>query len=312
MKNLPVDQRDFILSLKRFNFKKREYPSRQLFIMVFDGKFFHGGLADRLKGIVSTFQYCYINNIEFRIKHTYPFDLSNYLPPNEYDWTLKLSDKISYHLLEVKYANFIGKSLFKRLIKLNTKKQIHCYANWNAVPELNTYYQTNYQWGELFKKLFKPTEELTNLVLDCKSKIGGPYICAVFRFQQLLGDFREYDYTELENSKKDELIEKCRQAIINLQNTSDCEKILVTSDSVLFLQNILGLEDVYTFPSKVVHIDTVEGESHNVYLKSFFDFYMLSEGIKIYSMGTDLMYKTEFPLYAAQLNNIPFERILIE
>jgi len=29
-------------------------------------------------------------------------------------------------------------------------------------------------------------------------------------------------------------------------------------------------------------------------------------------MGTSCMYKTEFPLYAARLNEIPFERILLD
>jgi hypothetical protein len=312
LKKLPVDWRDFLLSLKRFNLRKREYPDKQLFIMVFDGKFFHGGLCDRFKGIISTFHYCLCNNIDFRIKHTHPFNLSEYLLPNEYDWTINNSDKVSYHLMEIKYANMIGRNLFKRLKKLRTKKQIHCYANWDIVAELNDCYQTNYEWGQLFKKLFKPTEKLTGLLLEHKAKIGGEYICAVFRFQNLLGDFKEYEYKELADDEKIKLKDKCRNAIVSLQSASDCKKILVTSDSISFLQSIHNLDSIYAFPSKVVHIDSVADEDYDVYMKSFFDYLILSEGKKIYSIGTSLMYKSEFPLYAAKLNNILFERILID
>jgi len=312
LKNLSPNRRDFVLGLKRFNLKKRECPDRQLFIMFCDGQNFHGGLTDRFKGIVSTFHYCLCKGIEFRINHTCPFNLSDFLTPHKYNWELTYpSDKISNHLFEAKYLNIIGETTSKRLINLKTKKQIHCYANSNIVPELNAYYHADYEWGKLFKVLFRPTQELMDLVYECKSKIAGEYICAVFRFQQLLGDFKEYQYAELSDIEKSELIQKCKQATINLQNTSDCKKILVTSDSVSFLKMISDRPDIYTFPSKVVHIDTVEGESHKVYLKSFLDFYLLSEGTKIYSIGTKEMYPSEFPLYASKLNNIPFERILI-
>jgi len=62
---------------------------------------------------------------------------------------------------------------------------------------------------------------------------------------------------------------------------------------------------------RVVHMDCIDTESDEVYMKSFVDFLMLSKAAKIYSIGTSQMYPTEFPLYAARVNNIPFERILI-
>ncbi len=309
---LSASQRDFLFGIKRLNVKKREHPDVQLFIIIFDGLFFHGGLTDRFKGIISTFHYCLYNNINFRIKHIYPFDITEYLVPNKYNWKICHADKISYHLFETKFVNLIGDMSIKRLVNLSKKKQIHCYANRNIIDSLSTFYNTNFDWGTLFKMLFKPSEKLEKMIQKQKSQIKGEYICAVFRFQQLLGDFNEYNYTELDNTEKTILIDKCKKSIIKLQDASDCKNILITSDSITFLQNVSEMNSIYTFPAKVVHIDTTEGETHDVYMKSFLDFYMLSEGKKIYSIGTDIMYKTEFPLYASKLNNIPFERILIE
>jgi len=102
------------------------------------------------------------------------------------------------------------------------------------------------------------------------------------------------------------------QSIHQLLKKHRGKKLLVTSDSNLFLKKAGKISGVYTLQGKVVHIDTTVGENKDVYMKSFLDFYMLSEGEKIYSIGTDEMYKTEFPLYASKLNNIPFERILID
>lgn len=309
---LPYSWRDNIFGFKRFKSGQRQHPERQMLVMFVDGKGFHGGLSDRFKGIVSLFHYSLCRNIVFKINYTYPFELSNYLVPNEYNWQLSASDKLTYHGREARFMNLIGNPSIKRLVNLKTKRQIHAYANRDIVSELNQWYKTNYQWGGLFKKLFKPTGELQQLIDSHKTAIGGSYACAVFRFQQLLGDFTEYEYTELPDSEKEKLITRCREAVCKLQASLENKKILVTSDSARFLQAVSDMENVYAFPAKVVHIDNTTGESHDVYMKSFLDFYLLSEGEKIYAIGTSQMYKSEFPLYAAKLNNRPFERILIE
>jgi hypothetical protein len=309
---LPYEWRDSILSVKRFNLKKKSHPERQLFVMFVDGKGFHDGLCDRFKGIVSLFHYCLCKNIPFKLNYTYPFDLSDYLLPNEYDWKLSSSDQITYHLCEAKYINLIGDASAQRLVTLKTNRQVHAYANRDITDELNKSYHTDYQWGELFRKLFKPTEELNSLICNYKQKTGEKYICAQFRFQNLLGDFKESGCTELQGDKKTELIDKCRRSILDLQQAEECKRILVTSDSFSFLETLSGMNDIYAFPEKIVHIDNATGESYHVYMKSFIDFYLLSEGLKIFSIGTKEMYKSEFPLYAAKLNNITFEQIRIK
>lgn len=310
---LPNPIQDAMQGLRRFKVNGKKHPDKQILILFVDGTRFHGGLCDRLKGAVSLFHYCLCNNIIFKISHTYPFNLSDFLVPNEYDWQIN-KDDISYHLCESKYLNIIANKdpYAKRLTGLNTKRQIHCFYNRDIVAGLNTIYGTNYQWGQLYKQLFRPTDELTEQIRMYQSKIGKTYICAQFRFQKLLGDFDEIYSRVLQIADKEILLRKCVQSVIELQEREDCKRIFVTSDSQTFLTEVSKLPNVCAFPSKTVHIDNAKGEAHDVYMKPFVDFYLLSEGIKVFGMGTRDMYPSQFPVCAALLNNVPFERIIIE
>ncbi|MDE5935044.1 MAG: hypothetical protein K2G95_04655, partial [Muribaculaceae bacterium] len=150
-----------------------------------------------------------------------------------------------------------------------------------------------------------------------KRNIGGDYCAAVFRFQNLLGDFHEYRYKELAGEKeKEALVVKCLDAVSELKKRHGDKALLVTSDSAAFLQRVSQIEGVHIIPGKLIHIDQVSGEvdgdtGREVYMKSFLDFYMLSEAQKIYRIGTSYMYPSEFPVYAAKVNGIPFESIVI-
>ena len=210
------------------------------------------------------------------------------------------------------YGTKNSKLKLKRLLNFKSKKQVQAFFNLDFVSELNDIFKTSYTWGELFKKLFKPAEKLQKEIDKHLEIIKGEYICAVFRFQNLFGDFQEYEYQPLNESEQNILIEKCSKALLELQKKEDCKKILVTSDSEKFLTFIANVENVFAFPAKVVHIDCVENEQDSVYMKSFLDFYLLSQGQKVFCVGTKEMYPSEFPMYAAKINNIPFERILIE
>jgi hypothetical protein len=128
----------------------------------------------------------------------------------------------------------------------------------------------------------------------------------------MLGDFKEYSFKAIEDAQeREKLILKCLEAVRNLASEWPDTKILVTSDSATFLSRVSALDRVYVIPGKVVHLGSEEGEDYDVYMKSFVDFYMLSESRHVYCIGTSEMYPSEFPMYAAKINNVPFERILI-
>jgi hypothetical protein len=162
--------------------------------MFVDGKYVHGGLGDRFAGIVSMYCFCLCRGIPFKLSYTFPFELTDFLLPNQYDWTVSETE-ITTNLCEAKFMDLMNDaSIMKRLTQLKSKRQIHVYTNYDIVDKLNDFYGKNYTWGGLFKQLFKPTGELQTIIAERKKIIGGDYICAAFRFQNMLGDFPEYDY----------------------------------------------------------------------------------------------------------------------
>lgn len=306
----PPNLRDDIRGIKRFRGNRRIFPEKQLLIFQVDGTLHHGGLCDRFKGAVTMFHYALCKNIPFRINYVYPFELSDFLVPNKYNWLLGEDEKITDNMFEAKFMNVLNNGTIKQLTTLKTKRQIHVYINLDFVNLLNQHYNTSYEWGELFKILFKPTDELKKNVADYQEKIGGKYISIHLRFQNLLSDFEDNGTESLKENEKNELISKCRKEIAKIQDSNECKTMFVTSDSSLFLHSLKQIPKCCVFPQENIHIDA-DAEEKRDCSKLFIDFFLLSESEKIYSIGTKQMYNSDFPLYAAKLNNTPFERISI-
>lgn len=303
--------KEYILLLRYYK-KSLSTLKRPMLISAIDNRRNTQGLTDRFKGIVSIYALSKALNIEFKCVFTHPFHLSEFLIPNKYDW-LPANDDLSASIKDVRFRIMRKERTLKRLLNiLPSNKQVRVYANVDYLEELNHSFNQNFKWGELFNELFIPTEMLEkqlnyhlNIIRESE------YIACVFRFQSLLGDFKEYKSKSLSENERELLIEKNRKALVKLIENSQC-KVLITSDSMLFISEIKDLKNVYTLPGKVVHMDCVSNEQNEVYMKSFIDFFMLSKAKKIYSIGTKQMYPTSFPFYAAKINDIPFERILID
>ncbi|SDD87832.1 hypothetical protein [Niabella drilacis] len=308
----PAPFRDFVFSIKRYTLFPRPDAPPPFFLLLVDGGIYHGGFADRMKGIVSCFAFCRQNDIPFRIHYTFPFPLDDFLVPNEYDWTLKNDEFITRNFAQAKYLNLVGSSSIKRLTQLKKgKQQVHCYANRDVLEQLNTYYHTHQVWGDLFRQLFRPAAALQQELNNKREQLPAGYTGVAFRFQNLLGDFEEYKTVPLVPEEQSELIDRCRSFLVRFQQQLQMP-LFVTSDSYIFSQSLSGLENIYCFPAQNLHLDHQHIHPSATYLKSFIDFFLLSESRKVYAAGTKQMYATEFPVYAARLNGRPFERLLIE
>lgn len=157
-----------------------DYPKTVIYMA--DGRAFSGGLADRLRGIVSAYKLCKELNIAFKIHFISPFVLKDFLQPNSYDWSI-LPSEICYNPKQakpcfiytagssftVKQQMFWAKNFFKK-----NHKQIHVYTNMIIAGK---------EYGSLFYELFKPVFALESLirynlnhinsVLECKTYGGG-------------------------------------------------------------------------------------------------------------------------------------------
>ena len=300
--------RDWNKALRTYSWFGSSKKTQQSVVLLVDGKYAHGGFCDRLKGIISLYHYALANNIPFKIHYTYPFQLNDYLLPNEYDWVLK-DGELSSNYRDVKYICLVRDPSAKRLLRLKTDKQIHCHANRDLVEQLNVAYQTNVDWGTSFNTLFRPTKVLSDLINYHKEQMKGGYISAHFRFINLFGDFKDNRKYRIPENEKEQLIETNLQAIRDLRQKYPDKFIFVAADSTTFVERATAIEGVYTLSGKIVHIDYIEGEAFSVYLRVFLDFYLLTESESIFAFGTKEMYRTQFPLYAAKVNNIPFTRV---
>lgn len=166
----------------------------------------------------------------------------------------------------------------------------------------------------MFFELFKLTQPLAVEINYNKAKIGigGGYVSITYRFQQLLGDFKESNYEVLSESERNKIIERCLDFIKKIkQKHQYVEKILITSDSQTFLQKAKErYEYVYTIHGKVYHVDYTNNKDNFAYMKSFVDLFMLSEAEFVYNYVTGQMYPSGFPSIAAKIGNKPFCRVI--
>lgn len=301
--------------LRHYNLKRiGKRPKRPMLVfMVTDTKgFYVGGMVDRFKGIISTYAWCKQRGIEFRIRHIFPFELADYLEPVACDWRLKEGEYTTciWDSTLMRARGEYGRRLVRKKLK---REQIHYYGNRDFLQYINETGGTDYTWGALFKELFRPGRKLFELVETKIKEIGRPYISAVFRFQNMLDDFKEYSYAALTDGKKrEELIQKCMNGLFELQKLYPEVPLLVTSDSSVFIKKVSKLPGVYIVGGERVHMGCIRGASYDTYMNSFLDFYMLVNSQRIFSLGTAEMYPTQFPMYAAKVNDVPFERIILK
>lgn len=277
-------------------------------VVMVDGRFMHGGLSDRLRGIASVYGFCREHGVAFKIHYNYPFNLKQYLLPNECDWDISDCD-ISYSSAEavpvVLTLNLLPSKFHKlylsRCLRRHRGKQLHVYTN--------TLFDDS-DYSRNFHELFRPTEKLQADIDSYLSGIGSRFIGIVFRFQQLLGDFREDGYDILPESERARLVEVCLQRIDRIHKSWPDHKVLVTSDSITFLKKAQERYPfVYAVARRVVHMDYTAAAGYEAYEKSFIDMFMLSRADKVFMYHTGKMYRSGFAQRAAKINDVPYEEV---
>lgn len=297
-----------------------EFPradsSRKTIIFMADKKFNSGGLADRLRGIVSLFDYCLKHDIDFKIKFSEPFELTDFLIPNEYDWTIT-DNNISYNsndsypvffiphkekVLNLQIEIIYQKFILNRLIR-HKQPQIHVYTN-ALFAEMN--------FGELFNRLFKPSIKLGSRLEREKKSLGNQYISVSTRFLELLGDFEEPEKMRetLSECEQTKLINSCIKQIelIKAKWLKPGNKIFVTSDSTKFLNVIKNLNFCYVADGEISHLENTKALG-NSNIKTFIDFLLISQASRVFLLVGPGMYTSNFSKRASQINSVPFEQI---
>lgn len=294
-----------------YNSPLAEEPDKAV-IFQCNGFTWHGGLADRLKGIVAVYEWCKRNRRIFRINFEEPFILQDYLTPNQVDW---IPQHISYNReqTEVKQCLMEPRTCYKKEVierqdelleawmndnLSETDKQIHVYTNMKRF---------DVRFDKSFHELFRPCPRLQKEIEYHLNKIGGKYISISLRFTTLLGDFTDCTGRPLSVKDRERLIAASIEAVKKIGRQAPEHKILITADSMTFLSRIQVLPNVYVIPGKVGHIDYDHGDDIN--MKTFLDFFMIANAEAVYLAKTPEMYKSAFAETAAMVNNRNFNVI---
>lgn len=278
-------------------------------ICMADGKLLHGGLADRLRSFCTFFSFARANGYRFGIYFRSPFRLEDYLVPNKYDW--RVSDShLSFNAAESApiYLGTTNESgererLFQqkitgRFLRKYGRLQNHIYS---------AYFFAEDDIAADFNTLFKPAPLLEEALQREHKVLGEGYISVSTRFLELLGDFHEpVARVTLCAQEQQALVDRCIAELEKIHLRHPGVKMLVTSDSSRFLDAAKRLPFVHTVEGRIAHVDTAESTDHT---KTFLDFLLVSRAAKAYQLHTSPMYAGNFSLRAAQIGNVPFERI---
>lgn len=273
-----------------------------------DGRMRHGGLSDRLCGIVSAYNYAKQNNLKFRIFFVNPYRLQDILLPATFNWIID-EKELSYNVEEAMPIYISHQSKYKdaekyfhdKLYKYHDK-QIHLYTNARFYKEG--------EFSNLFAELFKPSPMLQAMIDENNNRIPKGYVSLTFRFQQLLGDFREDGFPTLETEeKKERLIKKCLKCVEYVKKETG-RSLLITSDSKTFLARAEKMGNVFIIPGMIRHMEYSRGETDiAVDMKSYVDFYMLANAEAIFLCNISPLYHSGFPQTASRVLNKPYVEI---
>ncbi len=305
--------------------------SRQTLVFMVDGKWMHGGLTDRFRGMTSAYKFAIEHNLDFKIYHTSPFLLQEILQPNKVDWIID-EKEISHDSTVAKPVllyreDFDNDSALERQMDSN-HEQFHLYSCIDTVGE---------DFPKYFNELFKPSPILEKELEQYGELLGTSYTAISFRFQNKLGDFKEFTFKELPEAGKRELMNAAINVLKemphqvghdkthadttlsspNLYHTDTkaeitkllSGKILVTADSPAFLAKAEKLPNIVTVKGKSIHIDFNSSANASDYLKAFTEFFLISRASKaiLYRNRKYKTYPSNFPKYAAMLGHVPYE-----
>lgn len=289
--------------LKSISFNKSESAT---IIICFDGVVSHGGLLDRLKGVISFYEVAKKKNVDFKIHFNHPFHLSDFLETNEVNWQI---ENIKYNPLqdEVLYLmnNFEVNPL--ELIHPAKKKNYFVYCNIDYLKTINSPFsevEINDLWRNNYQKLFKESLFLKEALVKLPQEKS--IVCHT-RFTTLMGDFADTTSAVLNEQDKEKLVNKILEKVNEIHQKNENTPIYVLSDSIVFLNIIKEKTNFKTLSGTPKHVDVKSSSSSfEEHLKTFTDFYFMSKSEQVFLLKIDKMYNSGFSKYAAIIGDKPF------
>ncbi|MDE6297915.1 MAG: hypothetical protein K2L89_08715 [Muribaculaceae bacterium] len=290
------------IDTKLYHDNPEEIKKRGVIVML-DGAIYHGGLTDRIRGILTAYRECKKRNIPFYIYWKEPFLLTDYLLPASFDWRINDVDitrsRLNSRAVAIDDMND-SQSLGRLKAALAAPPaQLHLYTNADSARG---------EYASLYRELFRPTALLSEEVEKHKRILGDNYVAVTTRFLTLLGDFNDWCDVVLSPEEQKILMQRVGEEFKKV--TADLPpsaKILVTSDSMKFLEYMRNFDSrVYIVDGKVEHIDLTENRDQDSWLKTFVDQYLIMGAAKVIRLRTGKMYASGFARFGAEVGEAEF------
>jgi hypothetical protein len=289
---------------------------RKQIIVVLDGKIHHGGLVDRLKGIVSFYQIAKEVDADFKIYFKHPFELSLFLESNQLIWNASEED-LKWNPLDTKilYLNDDFEINPKEFILKSNKRKFIVYANIdysNKIYAASDLKVQNDLWRTSFQELFRKSSYLETALLEAKPNKKS--IAIHTRFTSILGDFKDSTKREVSALRKKEIIEALKMSILQIEKENPEKEICIFSDSILFLNEIKLNTHFKVFEGIPKHIDFDKKKQNSIdeHQKTFTDFFTIAQSEMVFLLKTKEMHNSAFGKYAAIIGSCDFKIVSIE
>lgn len=284
---------------QKYSFAKDRIVSGNTLYFIIDPDIKHPGLADRFKAIVGLFYVAQMSGFDFKIIFNHPFHLADYLSVNRYNWIADESE-LSYSYRNVRLIAYNGSGKIPKLRKSVKQYHVYCYIGYDILSS-NHVLNAESVWRSLYLELFKPSCALR----ECLSRYrleAFSYIAVHLRFVNALENFEGDQFNTLTEVGRENLIQRCLKGIKRIIEENANKKIVIFSDSRVFLERVKVLP-VMVLDGEVGHISFTESSSE-VVMKTFVDFYTISNASRVIRILAPEMYNTVFSYYAAVVGGI--------
>ncbi len=265
----------------------------------------HGGMVDRLKGIISCYELARLEGLDFRIVYTSPVDLGDFFVSGTHDWTQPKEGFNPFYSRVCYYMDDFNTDL-REVVRSRRVRRFCFFYNINALkrwyPDLDKE-SLDAKWRSAFHTLFVPTAMLSGRLLSVQER----YICCHARFTSLMGDFRDTTKAVLTEKEKETLIRQVLDMIEQIKAENQYP-VYVLSDSQRFLAHCEALQGIRILPGEPGHVGVVgTADPNEAFTKTWIDFDFLSRAESVYLLLGARMYNSDFSRYAALLGQARFE-----
>jgi hypothetical protein len=288
--------------------------NKKQILIICDGIISHGGLVDRLKGIISFYQIAKLKNFDFKIQFNNPFRLTEFLVPNSYNWITTIVD-LKWNPLNTSFLVLMDNFEFDPIASFTKSKKynfiIYCNVDYLSKIHLDkSKIEVAQIWQNSYRELFTPSKYFKEKLEEVK--IESKRIAVHTRFTGLMGDFKDSSNKTISNERKTEILKLLITEINKISLANPNFQICIFSDSIQFLNYIKSNTKFFVIDGTLLHLGLASRKKNiKDHLKTFIDFYLIAQSTKIFLIKTDEMHNSAFSMYASKIENTQFEKIEI-